>query len=259
MNRIALITGASSGIGLELAHIHAQTGNDVVIVARRKDLLDELKNTLEKKYAIKAYVIVKDLTLPHASKSLYDEVKALNLNISYLMNNAGFGGQGLFHEQSLDFSLNMMQLNMVALTELTYYFIPDFIQQGYGKILNTSSIASLMAGPLQAVYYASKAYVQSFSLALASELNDSKITVTALMPGPINTGFEKTARLEKTSMYKKAYLASDVARVGYQAMLKGKLKVITGISFRIWLSIKMTPFLPDNAKLNVIKKMHQNK
>jgi short-subunit dehydrogenase len=259
MNSVALITGASSGIGYELAHIHAKTGNDLILVARRKHLLLDLKTQLELAYGIKVYVIESDLSLPNAARFIYDEIKRLNIPITYLINNAGFGGQGYFHEQDLSFQLNMMHVNMVALTELTYYVLTDFIKQGFGKILNTSSIVSLMPGPLQIVYYATKAYVQSFSLGLAGELIDYKnITVTALMPGPTNTGFEKASNLEKTTMYEKAFSAKKVAEVGYKAMLKGKLQVLTGVTFGRRLSLKMLPFLPIQAKLSMIKNMQTN-
>ncbi|PKP00754.1 MAG: short-chain dehydrogenase, partial [Bacteroidetes bacterium HGW-Bacteroidetes-9] len=162
-NKTILITGASSGIGKEIANIHAERGGDLVIVARSKDKLDQLKAELESKHSVKVTVIVKDLGLPDAPKEIYDEVKKTGIEIDYLVNNAGFGGLGKFHQREWEQDLAMINLNIVALTALTRLFLPDFVKRNSGRILNVSSTASLMPGPLQAVYFASKAYVTSFS------------------------------------------------------------------------------------------------
>ncbi|MGV6846372.1 MAG: SDR family NAD(P)-dependent oxidoreductase, partial [Lutibacter sp.] len=181
MKKTALITGASSGIGKELAKIHAEKGGNLVLVARRAEKLNELKQELDKKYHIQVTVIAKDLTLLNAPQEIYDIVKEKGITIDYLINNAGFGGHGKFHERSLDQDLAMINLNVVALTLLTKLFLPDFVQRNSGRILNTSSTASFMPGPLQAVYFATKSYVTFLSNAIAEELYDTNITVTALM------------------------------------------------------------------------------
>jgi short-subunit dehydrogenase len=191
--KVAIITGASSGIGKELARIHAERGGALVIIARRKNKLEELREELETKHRVKVKVIVKDLTEPNAAKEIYNEIKESGIEIHYLINNAGFGGRGKFHERDWETDLAMINLNIIALTALTRHFLPDFVARNEGKIMNTSSTAAMIPGPLQAVYYASKAYVTSFSNAIAEELKDTNITVTALMPGATETEFAQLA------------------------------------------------------------------
>ncbi|MDX1284022.1 MAG: SDR family oxidoreductase, partial [Draconibacterium sp.] len=199
MKNVALITGASTGIGKEFANIHAEKGGDLIIVARRLEKLEELKTELEKKHSVKVLVIAKDLSLAEAPKEIYDEVKAAGIEVEYLINNAGFGGRGKFHEREWDKDLAMINLNVLALTALTRFFLPDFVKRNSGKILNVSSTASFMPGPLQAVYFATKAYVTYFSNAIAEELHDTKVTVTNLMPGATETEFAQVSGMDKTT------------------------------------------------------------
>ncbi len=257
MKNIALITGASSGIGKELACIHAEKGGDLVIIARRADKLESLRLELEQKHKIQVKVIVKDLTLADAPKEVYDEVKQMGLDIEYLINNAGFGGRGKFHEREWSTDLAMINLNIVALTALTRFFLPDFIKKDRGKILNVSSTASLLPGPLQAVYYATKAYVTSFSNALAEELHDTKITVTALLPGATETEFAATSGMDKTDVFKNTFSARTVALDGYNGMLKGKLDVLSGLTFTQRLMLSAIPITPKKIILTQIRKMQE--
>ena len=259
MKKTALITGASSGIGKELAHIHAQKGGDLVIIARNEKKLQSLKEELETKYKNKVLVISKDLTLPNAPQELYDEVHKNNLTIDILINNAGFGGIGMFHKRSLSDDLAMIQLNIVALTALTHLFLQDFIKNKEGKILNVSSTASLMAGPMQAVYYATKAYVTSFSNAIAEEQRDTNITVTNLMPGATDTEFGKISGMDKTALFNQTADATSVAKDGYNAMLKGKLDVISGLTFIQKILMPLLPFIPKKLMLSQIHKNQQEK
>ncbi|MDF1755014.1 MAG: SDR family oxidoreductase [Verrucomicrobiales bacterium] len=259
MNPTALITGASSGIGKELAAIHAERGGNLVIVARSGDKLNELKNDLEKQHSVEVTPIVKDLTKPGAAREVYDEVTAAGIEIDYLINNAGFGGQGKFHERDWSEDLAMIQLNVIATTALTRFFLPDLVKRNRGKILNVSSTASLLPGPLQAVYFATKAYVTSFSNALAGELHDTDITVTALMPGATETDFASTSGMEKTDLFSKMATARSVAEDGYEAMLAGKLDVITGVSAGQRLSLAAIPFSPKKMLLTHIRKMQEVK
>lgn len=187
MNNTALITGASSGIGKELAIIHAENGGDLIIVARRKDKLIELKEEIEIKYFVKVMIITKDLTEIGAVKDLYDEVKKQGVKVEYLINNAGFGLRGKYGELSWERQHQMMKLNMIALSELIYLFLPEMVKRNKGRILNNSSTVSYIPGPFQAVYFATKSYVQFLSNAIAEELHDSKVTVTNLMPGATDT------------------------------------------------------------------------
>lgn len=259
MRKVALITGASTGIGKELANIHAEKGGDLVIVARSIDKLQTLKADLEAKHGIKVMVIAKDLSLPNAPKEIYDEVKKAGIEIDYLINNAGFGGIGKFHERDWERDLQMINLNIVALTAFTRFFLPDFVKRNSGKILNVSSTASLMAGPLQAVYFATKAYVTSFSNAIAEELHDTNITVTNLMPGATETGFGATSGMDKTPMFQKTAGARGVAEDGYNGMLAGKLDVISGVTFGQKMMLSMVPFSPKKMVLKQVRQMQEVK
>lgn len=254
---VALVTGASSGIGKELARIHAARGGNVVLVARSLEKLEVLKIELERQYGIEATVIAKDLTKPDAAKEIYEEVTAAGIEIDYLVNNAGFGGRGKFHERNWEDDLAMINLNVIALTALTRRFLPDFVKRNSGKILNVSSTASLMPGPLQAVYYATKAYVTFFSNALNEELHDTDISVTNLMPGATETEFAKVSGMDKTDLFNKTAPARDVAQAGYDGMLKGRLDVIAGVTFGQKMMMGMLPFTPKKMLLKQIRQMQE--
>ena len=198
--KTALITGASTGIGKELAKIHASKGGNLVIVARNEAKLNQLKTDLEKKYNIQVIVIAKDLSNLNTPQEIYNEVKQLGIEIDYLINNAGFGALGKFHELDLARQIEMINLNITSLTALTHLFLPEFIKRNNGKILNTSSTASFMPGPLQAVYFATKAYVTFFTNALSEELHNTNITVTNLMPGATESEFGAISGMDKTEI-----------------------------------------------------------
>jgi short-subunit dehydrogenase len=257
MTKTALITGASSGIGKEFAVIHAEKGGDLVVVARRENKLNALKAELEAKHKVKVTVIVKDLTNPNAAQEIYDEVKAAGITIDYLINNAGFGGRGKFHEREWAQDLAMINLNVVALTALTRFFLPDFVARNSGKILNVSSTAGLVPGPLQAVYYATKAYVNSFSNALAEELHDTLITVTSLMPGATETEFGSVSGMDQTSMFQNVASSRSVAEDGYNAMIAGELDVIAGMSAAQRMTMAMAPLMPKRLLLKQIRQMQE--
>jgi short-subunit dehydrogenase len=259
MKRTALITGASSGIGKEFAKIHAEKGGNLIVVARSENKLNELKKELEETYKINVFVIQKDLTKTNAPKEIYEQVQNAGLKVDYLINNAGFGGLGRFNERKLEQELAMINLNVSALTALTHYFIQDFVKNNEGKILNVSSTASLMPGPLQAVYYATKAYVTFFSNAIAEELHDTNITVTNLMPGATETQFGKVSGMDKTEMFKTPVSARSVAEDGYNGMLKGKLDVISGLTFMQKMMVSMIPFTPKKMMLKQIRQMQEIK
>jgi len=257
MKNTALITGASTGLGKEFAHIHAQKGGDLVVVARSEDKLLQLKTVLEEAYNAKVLVISKDLSIATAPQEIYDQVKNEGITIDYLINNAGFGGIGKFYERELATDISMIQLNITALTVLTRLFAVDFVARNQGKILNVSSTASLLPGPLQAVYFATKAYVTSFSNAIAEELSETNVTVTNLMPGATATEFGKVSGMDKTPMFQKTASAREVAEKGYNAMLKGKLNIISGLTFMQKLMMASIPFTPKKILLKQIKKMQK--
>ena len=255
MSRTALITGASTGIGREFSKIHAKAGGDLVIVARNFEKLNELKAELESEFGIKVKVISKDLTKENASKELFHEIDKEGIQIDYLINNAGFGGHGKFHERAWAEDLSMIQLNIVAVTELCRLYLPEFIKRNSGKILNVSSTASLMPGPLQAVYFATKAYVTSLSNALTEELRGTKVTVTALLPGATETEFAKTAKMENADLFANSFPAEGVAKDGYEAMLNGDMEIISGVSFSQKMLMKTIPLAPKKMLMSQIRKM----
>lgn len=246
----ALITGASGGIGLELARIHASKGGNLVLVARTIDKLENLKSELVNKHHVDVTVIQQDLANPNSAQQVFEKTNELGVVVDILINNAGFGGHGRFHERELAADQSMMQVNMVTLTNLTHLYLPGMLERNHGRILNVSSTASFMPGPLQAVYYATKAYVTSLTQAIAEEISDSKVTATALCPGFVNTGFAEASNLEGVDALKNAKSAESVARCGYAAMLKGDLVAFNegGLKFMLnWI----VPLLPRKAVLRM--------
>ena len=253
MKDTALITGASSGIGEEFARIHAARGGDLVLVARRQNHLEALAEELRQAHGVAVLVIACDLTDAAAPAHVLKTTREAGIEITTLINNAGFGGRALFHEQDLERQLKMIDLNVRALTELTHLFVQDMVARKAGRVLNVASTAGLIPGPLQAVYFATKAYVVSFSQALAEELSDSGITVTALCPGGVNTAFFDKADMRTLAMVKEAASADEVARFGYEAMEKGKLLVINDARLRVMLNW-LTPITPRKLLLKISRR-----
>ena len=258
MANTALITGASGGIGLELAKIHAEKGGDLVLVARSQDKLAALKQELESRYKTQVVVIAEDLSDPNSADRVAEKITGLGLQIDTLINNAGFGGHGKFHERELADDQAMMQLNMVTLTNLTHHFLKGMVDRRSGRILNVSSTASFIPGPLQAVYYATKAYVTSFSQAIAEEVAEHNVTVTALCPGAVATGFVEAGNLDGVDIWKNAKSPRSVAECGYQAMEKGQLVAFNerGLKFQLnWV----IPFLPRKMVLKMSRQFMEKK
>ncbi|MBR1729759.1 MAG: SDR family NAD(P)-dependent oxidoreductase [Selenomonadaceae bacterium] len=232
MKEVALITGASSGLGKALAEIHAKRGGDLVIVARGVDKLNEIKQTFEKNFNVKVYVLQKDLSNFEAAEEIYKEIQTKKISIDYLINNAGLGGQGYFHERTMEQDINLIMVDIIALTKLTKLFLRDFVKRGSGKILNVSSTAALMpAGPMQATYYAAKSYVTALSDGIWQEIQGTGVTITTLMPGGMDTGFAKASNLENTVLAKSMTFSPDiVAKDGYEAMLRGDMEVVSKLT-----------------------------
>ncbi|HBX46916.1 SDR family NAD(P)-dependent oxidoreductase [Limibacterium fermenti] len=232
MKYTALITGASKGIGFELAKLFAKEGCSLILVARNADQLQQIKSSFEKDYKISVQVIVKDLSLPDAAEAIFREAEAPH--ITYLVNNAGFGDFGPFADTEWERYERMIQLNITTLTRLCHLFIQRESSQNNRqitrRILNVCSTAAFQPGPMMAVYFATKAYVLHFSEAIGYEVKNRGITVTSLCPGPTGTFFMEDSNMKKSSMVKgrKLPMAADVAKVGYQAMLKGKSVAIHG-------------------------------
>jgi short-subunit dehydrogenase len=242
--KTALITGASGGIGYELAKIHAEKGGNLVLVARNKAKLDELKKELEAKHKVKVYTIGKDLSAPNAAAEVYKETKQQGLEVDYLINNAGFGDFGLFANSQWEKQEQMIQLNITCLTQFTRLYLNDMVSRKQGKIMNVASTAAFQSGPTMAVYYATKAYVLSFSEALDNEVKEFGISVTTLCPGPTESGFQAMAAMEESALVKGRKLPSSqqVATYGYQAMLKGKTIAIHGTMN--WIMAHAVNFVP---------------
>jgi hypothetical protein len=227
-NETALITGASSGIGLHLAHEFAKHGHPVVIVAPVKEELMEVAEQLRAETGVEAIVIAKDLEQPNAPQEIFDELQSAGVNVEILVNNAGRGKRGHFWEISLEDDLSMVRLNIEAVLRLTKLFLPPMIARGRGRILNTASVAGFEPGPMLAVYHSTKAFVLSLSEALATELKESGVTVTALCPGPTDTDFFPKADMMETRAFQKAMAPQDVAEAGYKAAMAGERIIVPG-------------------------------
>jgi uncharacterized protein len=249
-----LITGASSGIGLELARIAAAQRRDLVLVARSEDKLNDLARELQQQHGVRVHVIEADLSRPGAAAAVVARLSGLDLEIDVLVNNAGFGLYGRFAETPLDTELQMVQLNVVALTELTKRLLPGMTARRSGRIMNVASTAAFLPGPLMAVYYATKAYVLSFSEAIANELAGSGVTVTALCPGPTTSGFQAAAKLGTSRLVSGKVLASsrDVARIGWDAMMAGTTVVVPGVFNR--LTVSMPRVLPRRIVAAIVRR-----
>lgn len=242
----ALVTGGSSGIGLEFAKILAKNKHDLVLVARDKTELGAVKTQLETEYGVLVDVIATDLSEPNSAKKLFDKVSDKNIEI--LINNAGFGHLGNLIDDDLSVNQRMAHLNMVTVMDLMHYFGAAFKHRGSGKILNVGSIASFIPGPKQPVYYATKAFVRSMSRAVAEDLKGTGVTVTVLHPGATKTKFWDTAG---ASFYKSGVSASSVAETGYAAMMRGKVEVVHGFWNKIFvLTAKLTPVKLQTLILN---------
>lgn len=243
--KVALITGASSGIGYELAKLFAADGHDLVLVARSVDALQKLAAELSDKHKVQCRVIPKDLCDPQAPNEIYRELKQAGIAVDFLVNNAGFGTFGFVAETQPAALLEMVQVNVAALTQLTRLFVAGMVANRSGRILNVASTAAFQPGPLMAVYYATKAYVLSFSEALANELQRSGVTVTVLCPGPTLTGFQKRAHMETSPLVSgnlPVMGAAEVARIGYRALMKGKTLVVPGFVNRMLaFSVRLGP------------------
>lgn len=242
--KTALITGASSGIGYELAKLFAHDGYNLVLVARNREALTQLAEDLEGQYGISVRSIAKDLSIPSSPHEIYEELQKESERVDALVNCAGLGISGFFSETDYPSELSMIQVNTVALTHLTKLFLKDMLGRREGKILNVASAAAFQPGPLMAVYYASKAYVLSFSEAVAEEVRGSGVTVTALCPGPVRTGFEEKAGTSQSRLFKGGGVldAETVAKVGYEGLMHNKTVVIPGLRTRILaFGVRMTP------------------
>ncbi|HSI91840.1 MAG TPA: SDR family oxidoreductase, partial [Adhaeribacter sp.] len=226
-----------------LAQLFAQKGFNLVLVARQEEKLQQLAQKFQEQYKVKVTVVAQDLTKPDAPARIFETLKAEDIPVEILVNNAGFGEYGFFEEISLQRQLDMMQVNMRALVHLSRLFLEQLSKTSEGKILNIASTAAFQPGPLMAVYFATKAFVLSFSEAIANELKQRNVTVTALCPGPTSTGFERQANLEGSNLFAgKLASAAEVAKAGYDALMAGETVIIPGVKNKIMaLSTRLAP------------------
>ena len=257
MQNTALVTGASEGIGREIARVHARHGGDLVVTARSGDALRDLKRELEKAHGITVEVIEKDLNDPQAPREIFESLRDRSIEIEILVNNAGFGTFAPFVQTEWEKQAAIIAVNVNALTGLTHRFLPGMIERNRGRVLNVASTAAFYPGPLMSVYYASKHYVLAFSDSIAEELRDTGVTVTTLCPGPTDTGFQSRAGNENIRLMNK-YIVMEphsVAEYGYRKMLAGKLVAVPGLFNK--LSAVVARFIPRKTAMRVVRKQHQ--
>ncbi len=252
----AFITGASYGIGRELALLFAENGHDLVLLARNEVPLQAVASEIRSRFNCEVLVISKDISHQEAVVQVIDEIEAAGIRIDYLVNNAGFGLYGEFIHTEAGSELNMIDLNVKTVTHFTKYFLPKMIEHGRGGVLNIASVASFQPGPLMAVYYATKAYVLSFTEALANELQGKHVLVTALCPGPTATHFSARAELGQSKLFKGHVMsARDVAQIGYRGFMKGKTIVIPGMKNR--LLVRSVRFAPRKIVTKIVRKIQE--
>lgn len=259
MKEVAIITGASGGIGYELALLFAQQKIDILIVARNSHKLEKIKLSIEKTYNINVFIVATDLSMSDGFVDIMNCINTNLLTVTYLVNNAGFGDYGLFTERNMEKYLDMIGLNIISLTELTYFIAKQMINNGKGRILNVASTAGIQPDPYFAVYGASKAYVISLTEAIHKEFENTGITATVLSPGPTKTDFMERADMSKAKLYDNGVMtARQVAKVGFDGMMKGKLHVIPGFKNRILAFFSsITP--SSQIRLNMAAKVMASK
>lgn len=234
-SRFALVTGASGGIGYEIARLLAEDRHNLIVVARSAKQLEDLAQDMRIQHGIEVHVLAMDLAVPTAANELVTRLKDQHLRVDILVNNAGYGMYGSFVEHDLEQLVDMLNLNVMTLMQLTHLLLPAMVQQGFGRILNVASTGGFQPVPLMAAYAASKAFVLNFSEALAQELQGTGVTITALCPGPTTTGFVQRANMHTSRMAAGALFmsATKVAELGYKAMVQGKPVVVTGWSNKL--------------------------
>lgn len=255
MSKTALITGASGGIGYELCKLFARDGYDLIIVARSADKMEKLKTDLNAQHGTRVLCIAADLCAESTAEHVFETVNAMGHRVDVLVNNAGFGDSGAYVQCDWAKQQSMVQLNILALMQLTRLFLPGMVKRGQGKIMNIASIAAFQPGPYMSAYYASKAFVLSFSEALSAELKDSDVFVTAVCPGPVNTGFESAASAQRLFATIKAASAGDIASFAYRAMQRNKVVATPGVLFKVMHFAER--LVPRSLVRNIVARMQR--
>ena len=254
-----LITGASSGIGYELASVFAKNNHNLILVARSTEKLESLKFEIEKNFQVVADVITLDLSKQNSAEELFAIVHKKKIHVDVLVNNAGFGDHSLFFSQDSTKIEEMILLNVLTLTKLTKLFLPAMVSMKYGKILNVASTAAFQPGPLMSVYYATKAYVLSFTEGLYEELKGTGVSITALCPGPTESGFQSVANLSNVALMDALKLptSKDVAEFGYKALMSDKAVAIHG--FMNTMMAKSAGFIPRTILRKLVMKLQEKR
>ncbi len=253
MRKCALITGGTEGIGLELAKLFAKDNCNLIIIARNKEKLLKVKNQLESKYNITVDILSLDLSIHSSCDKIFDFVDKKNISVDYLINNAGIGSFGFFHKGECGFEENLININIISLTNLTKYFLEKMIEKNHGGIMNVASTAAFIGGPKMAMYYSSKAYVLSLTEALHEEVKDLGIRVSCVCPGPVKTSFQSKAGIKKSEKAKKYLMdAEKVAKIAYEGFFKGKAIIIPG--YKNKLLVWGTKLLPRSISRKIILK-----
>jgi hypothetical protein len=257
MNKTALVTGASAGLGVELTSLFAADGHDVVIVARRREKLEEVAAAIRAKHAVQIHVLAEDLARAGAAERIAGELQKRGIEVEFLVNNAGFGGTGAFVERDLARELEMIQVNIVTLVELTRLLLPAMLARKSGRVLNIGSTAGFVPGAFMAIYYASKAFVNSFTEALSVELEATGVTATVSCPGATATEFSQVAGNDKTPLFKSRVMgAREVAEDAYHAMMRGEPMAVAG--FMNKLRIASLRFAPRGMARNIAANMNRS-
>jgi short-subunit dehydrogenase len=254
--KYAIVTGASCGIGYELAKILAKDGKNIVVIARSRDQLEDLKRDIENKHGTKVKVLAKDLADPKAPPEIFSELEKEKIYVDVLVNNAGFGVYGMFLETDLREELDMIQVNAASLIHLTKLFLKGMVEDKSGYILNAASLCAFLPTPMEAVYCSTKAFVLHFSEALANELQGTGVSVTCLCVGLARTGFQKRAHMENCKVAKRKMMdAATVAEAGYNALKRGRVIEIPGLEYKFapWFA----RFAPRNMVTRVVRSQHE--
>ncbi|MDQ2818270.1 MAG: SDR family oxidoreductase [Candidatus Eremiobacteraeota bacterium] len=256
--KTALITGGSSGIGKELASLFAADGYGLVLTARGGDALEAAADRIRRRFGVAVLTIAADLANQATPQAIYERICVERIEVGALVNDAGFATYGAFSQTDLKTELEMIEVNVSAVVHLTKLFLPGMRRRAAGKILNVASTAAFFPGPLMAVYYASKAFVLSFSRALAEELRGSGITVTALCPGPTTSGFQRRAGMEDSKLLRGRVMdAPTVAQAGYRGLMRGKGLVVPGARYRLLaLAARLAP---TRLTTRVVRRMQERR
>ena len=256
MSKTVLITGSTSGIGAQLTHLFAKDGYHLILVSRNKQKLEKQQKQFPNNTVT---IIPLDLTKPNAANDIFTHLTKKKISIDILVNNAGFGSYGRFHIEDPQTQLDMIQLNITTLTQLTRLITPQMVKRKSGKILNVASTAAFLSGPLMAVYYATKNYVLAFSEALTNELKDYNISVTTLCPGPTTTNFQKTADLNQSKLlsFTQSMTAQEVAKQGYNGLINSQTHVIPGFTNQFFIFLPR--LLPRNLTTWITRRVQDFK